>query len=172
MPLAIATLLVSGLTLQSQLSRPQVMARSATPTVMARSTTPTLAVPTSTSRRDAVLGAAAAATALASLPSGAAAADSPATVVVAGATGQTGRRILEKLASQGGLSVIGAVRNTDKAKKALGEASVTVRGAMVQTVPSVDTSAVTLAKLDVVKVGTPGVQPQISCQLRQLGAPL
>jgi len=76
--------------------------------------------------------------------------------MVAGATGQTGRRILEKLASQGGLSVIGAVRNTDKAKKALGEASVTVRGAMVQTVPSVDTSAVTLAKLDVVKddVGT------------------
>jgi nucleoside-diphosphate-sugar epimerase len=71
------------------------------------------------------------------------------TVVVAGATGQTGRRILEKLAGKGSLSVIAGVRDVNKATQTLNEASVTVRGAMVQKVPSVDTSAVTLAGLDV-----------------------
>ena len=76
--------------------------------------------------------------------------DLGAQVVVAGATGQTGRRILERLAKKGGLSVIAGVRNVDKAQKALGEASVAVRGAMIQNVPSVDTSAVTFAPLDVV----------------------
>lgn len=101
------------------------------------------------SRREAALSAASAA-ALLMAPSSPAVADAPKTVVVAGATGQTGRRVLEKLAAKGGLNVIGGVRDVDKAAKTLNEASVTVRGAMVQNVPSVDTSAVTLTKLNVV----------------------
>jgi NAD(P)-dependent dehydrogenase (short-subunit alcohol dehydrogenase family) len=72
-------------------------------------------------------------------------------VVVAGATGQTGRRVLERLAQRGGLAVVGGVRNPDKAEKDLASSSVTVRGAMVQNVAAVDLSSVTLAKLDVVK---------------------
>jgi uncharacterized protein YbjT (DUF2867 family) len=43
------------------------------------------------------------------------------------------------------------VRDIAKAKKSLEESSVTVRGAMVQQVPGVDTAAVTLSELDVVK---------------------
>jgi len=85
------------------------------------------------------------------LPPAPAAAATPKKVVVAGATGQTGRRILERLASKGGLTVVGGVRDVAKASKSLAEASVTVRGAMVQQVAAVDTSAVTLAKLNVVK---------------------
>jgi len=72
-------------------------------------------------------------------------------VVVAGATGQTGRRILERLAKAGNLEVVGGVRNVDKAMASLGESSTVVRGAMVQQVASVDTSAVNLKRLDVVK---------------------
>jgi hypothetical protein len=72
-------------------------------------------------------------------------------VVVAGATGQTGRRVLERLASTGNLEVIGGVRNVDKAASSLEESSTVIRGAMVQKVASIDTSAVTLKKLDVVK---------------------
>lgn len=71
-------------------------------------------------------------------------------VVVAGATGQTGRRILERLARTPGIDVIGGVRNVEKASKALSESSTVVRGAMVQSVASVDTSSVSLQKLDVV----------------------
>jgi len=71
--------------------------------------------------------------------------------VVAGATGQTGRRVLERLAAEPGLLVVGGVRNVDKAAKALSESSTVVRGAMVQKVASVDTSAVDLRHLDVVK---------------------
>uniref|UniRef100_A0A7S4NHV8 NAD(P)-binding domain-containing protein n=1 Tax=Odontella aurita TaxID=265563 RepID=A0A7S4NHV8_9STRA len=84
-----------------------------------------------------------------SVPSPANAADLK-TVVVAGATGQTGRRILERLAGTPGLSVVGGVRNVDKASKALGESSTVVRGAMVQKVGSVDTAGVDLRRLDVV----------------------
>jgi len=73
------------------------------------------------------------------------------TIVVAGATGQTGRRILERLAAQPGLTVIGGVRNTDKASKTLAESSTVVRGAMVQKVGSVDTSGVELKRIDVVE---------------------
>ena len=73
------------------------------------------------------------------------------TVVVAGATGQTGRRILERLAAVPGLQVIGGVRNVDKASKSLAESSTVVRGAMVQQVASIDTSAVDLRHLDVVQ---------------------
>jgi uncharacterized protein YbjT (DUF2867 family) len=72
-------------------------------------------------------------------------------VVVAGATGQTGRRVLERLADQPGLSVVAGVRNVDKAAKSLEESSTVVRGAMVQKVASVDTSSVELKHLDVVK---------------------
>lgn len=72
-------------------------------------------------------------------------------VVVAGATGQTGRRVLERLASQPGLNVVAGVRNVEKAEKALSESSTTVRGAMVQKVASVDTSGIELKHLDVVK---------------------
>lgn len=72
-------------------------------------------------------------------------------VVVAGATGQTGRRILERLASKGSMSVVGGVRNVEKAAASLSESSTVVRGAMIQQVASVDTSSVTLAHLDVVK---------------------
>jgi len=71
-------------------------------------------------------------------------------VVVAGATGQTGRRILERL-STGNLEVIGGVRNVEKATASLGESSVVVRGAMIQNVPSMDTSSISLKHLDVVK---------------------
>merc|ERR1719491_808341 len=73
------------------------------------------------------------------------------TVVVAGATGQTGRRILERLAGQPGLTVIGGVRNIDKASKTLSESSTTVRGAMVQKVGSIDTAGVDLKRIDVVE---------------------
>lgn len=71
-------------------------------------------------------------------------------VVVAGSTGQTGRRVLEKLANKPGLEVIGGVRNVDKATKSLSESSTVVRGAMVQKVSSVDTSSVLLKRLDIV----------------------
>lgn len=71
-------------------------------------------------------------------------------VVVAGATGQTGRRVLERLAGQAGWTVTAGVRNVDKATKDLSKSSTVVRGAMVQNVDSVDTSGVTLKSLDVV----------------------
>jgi uncharacterized protein YbjT (DUF2867 family) len=74
----------------------------------------------------------------------------PSKVVVAGATGQTGRRILERLAAKPGLSVVAGVRNVDKAREALPKDSTVIRGAMVQRVGSVDTSAVELKHLDVV----------------------
>ena len=77
----------------------------------------------------------------------------PATVFVAGATGQTGRRVLERLAAKGG-SVVAGVRDTKKAEKTLAEASTVVRGAMVQKVDAVDTKGVRLAKLDVVAMWT------------------
>ena len=75
-------------------------------------------------------------------------ASSASTVVVAGATGQTGRRILERLASQPNISVIGGVRNVDKANKELSESSTVVRGAMIQKVPSLSAAGLELRKLD------------------------
>lgn len=75
-------------------------------------------------------------------------------VVVAGATGQTGRRILERLAAKPGLSVTGGVRSVEKAAKSLSEASTVIRGAMVQSVASIDTSRVNLKHLDVVADST------------------
>ena len=88
--------------------------------------------------------------ALLSSPLAAVAEDSKADVVVAGATGQTGRRILERLAAKGGGGVIAGVRNVDKATASLAESSTVIRGAMVQKVASVDTSSVSLQHLDVV----------------------
>jgi uncharacterized protein YbjT (DUF2867 family) len=105
--------------------------------------------------RRSVLGSAAASLAfLAVQPSFAVAAGEAAgqtKVVLAGATGQTGRRILERLAAQPGLEVIAGVRNVDKAAVALSESSTVVRGAMVQKVGSIDTTGVDLKHLDVVK---------------------
>ena len=83
-------------------------------------------------------------------PSNALAAGAGKKVVLAGSTGQTGRRVLERLASTPGLIVVGGVRNVEKAAKSLSESSTVVRGAMVQKVGAVDTSAVELKKLDVV----------------------
>jgi uncharacterized protein YbjT (DUF2867 family) len=71
-------------------------------------------------------------------------------VVVAGATGQTGRRILERLAAQKSLQVVAGVRNPDRARKSLSESSTVVRGAMVQQVGAVDTTTVEFQHLDVV----------------------
>jgi len=72
-------------------------------------------------------------------------------ILVAGATGQTGRRVLERLAAKSGITVVAGVRNVEKATASLSESSTVVRGAMIQKVGSVDTSAVTFARLDVVK---------------------
>ncbi|KAL7540855.1 hypothetical protein ACHAXR_010439 [Thalassiosira sp. AJA248-18] len=107
-----------------------------------------------TSRRAILTQTLAATTASILLPTFAANADggepsSSPTVVVAGATGQTGRRILERLAAQPNTSVIAGVRNTAKAEKALSESSTVVRGAMVQKVPSLNAAGVELRKLDV-----------------------
>jgi len=79
----------------------------------------------------------------------AAAPAAPATVFVAGATGQTGRRIVARLAGKGG-AVVAGVRDPVKAQKTLEESSTVVRGAMVQKVDAVDTKGIRLAKLDVV----------------------
>lgn len=75
------------------------------------------------------------------------------TIIVAGATGQTGRRIIERLAAKGDLTVIGGVRNIEKAQKELGQSSIQLRGAMVDQVQAVDTKGVSLKSLDVAKDG-------------------
>lgn len=72
-------------------------------------------------------------------------------IVVAGATGQTGRRIVERLGAKGGVSVVAGVRDIAKGEKELKSSSVTIRGAMVEQVSAVDTKGVSLKKLDVVK---------------------
>jgi uncharacterized protein YbjT (DUF2867 family) len=79
-------------------------------------------------------------------------ASSPQFVAVAGATGQTGRRILERLLVQG-VPVVGGVRNVAAATKALSESSTVVRGAMVQNVAAVTAGPgiVPLQHLDVVQ---------------------
>lgn len=71
-------------------------------------------------------------------------------VVVAGATGQTGRRILERLAKMGSLSVTGGVRDVADAQKKLAEAKVEIRGFMMDKIDAVvDTKGVSLKRLDV-----------------------
>ena len=102
-------------------------------------------------RRDALttLGAAALSTTLTSLPL-AAAAEGVKTVTVAGATGQTGRRVLSRLAS-GPFTAIGGVRNVDSAAKKLSESKIEIRGAMVEKGAAIDTAGVSLTRLDVEK---------------------
>jgi uncharacterized protein YbjT (DUF2867 family) len=78
------------------------------------------------------------------------------TVVVAGATGQTGRRVLERLvadAGKNGWQVVAGVRSVESATKSLSESSTVIRGAMVQKVASVANiaSGLDLRRLDVVK---------------------
>lgn len=75
----------------------------------------------------------------------------PKTVLVAGATGQTGRRIVERLAKDAGTSVIGGVRDVSKAKSELSKSSIAIRGAMIDEVKAVDTKGVDLKPLDVAK---------------------
>ena len=75
----------------------------------------------------------------------------PKTILVAGATGQTGRRIVEKLSKMGDVSIIGGVRDTAKAEKELSKSSITIRGAMIDEVKAVDTKGVSLKPLDVTK---------------------
>jgi putative NADH-flavin reductase len=75
----------------------------------------------------------------------------PKKVMVAGATGQTGRRVLERLAAIPGLTSVGAVRNVDKAKQSLASSSTVVRGAMLDKVSAMDASSVSFAALDLQK---------------------
>jgi len=75
----------------------------------------------------------------------------PSTVVVAGATGQTGRRAVERLAAMPGVTVVAGARDTAKAEKSLAATSIQIRGAMIDKVSAVDTKGVTLKRIDVVK---------------------
>ncbi len=119
--------------------------------VMGPSSLPPAVTGTGSSQsRRAVLAAAAALAASSVAPSPILAAP-PKTVAVAGATGQTGRRVLERLAAQPGLTVIGGVRDVAKANKALSSSSTVVRGAMLEKVGAVDASKVDLRVLDVEK---------------------
>lgn len=100
-------------------------------------------------REAAALGSAALSISVFGLPS-VAVAEAPKTVVVAGATGQTGRRILERLTTQG-VAVVGGVRDPSKAAKKLAESKVEIRGAMIEKGAAIDASAVELKRLDVEK---------------------
>jgi len=102
----------------------------------------------SVSRREFAVGAAALA-ALGRQP--AVAADSIKTVVVAGATGQTGRRCLQRLAAMPGVTSIGGVRDPAKAAKKLAESKIEIRGAMIEKGAAIDASSVDLKGLDVEK---------------------
>ena len=102
------------------------------------------------SRREGLqLGAAALTAGALQLPTPALAADGIKTVVVAGATGQTGRRCLQMLSSTAGVSAIGGVRDTSKAAKKLSESKIEIRGAMIEKGAAIDASAVELRGLDV-----------------------
>jgi hypothetical protein len=125
----------------------------------------------SSSRRDVILAATAAATitttwttyaplpAMAAAPSG----SGGGVIVVAGATGQTGRRILERLSKATGsvtsAVIVGGVRDTTRAQKSLSESSTVIRGAMIQRVDSINAGTTNgggggrleLKHLDVVK---------------------
>ena len=132
------------------------------PTLLAFAPSPRVAVPTSAavsrravpvaqiSRRDGLaLGAAAAFSTLCEpLP---AFADDVKTVVVAGATGQTGRRCLQRLAAMPGVSAVGGVRDPTKAAKKLAESKIEIRGAMIEKGAAIDASSVELKGLDVEK---------------------
>ena len=76
-------------------------------------------------------------------------------MVVAGATGQTGRRCLSLLAGKSGVTAIGGVRDTAKAAAKLSESKIEIRGAMVEKGVAIDSSSVSLVKMDVEKQGVP-----------------
>lgn len=116
------------------------------PSVSARQVVPVASL----SRRELAVGAALAAGTLCSSPMPALAADIK-TVVVAGATGQTGRRCVQRLAQTAGISVIGGVRDPEKAAKKLAESKIEIRGAMVQQGVAIDSSKVELKAIDVEK---------------------
>ena len=78
-------------------------------------------------------------------------ADAVKTVVVAGATGQTGRRCLSRLDSTAGVAAVGGVRNPEKAAKKLAESKIEIRGAMIEKGAAIDASSVELKGLDVEK---------------------
>jgi uncharacterized protein YbjT (DUF2867 family) len=78
-------------------------------------------------------------------------------IVVAGATGLLGSRVIERLAARGGLDVVGAVHNVEKAKKVF-QGFLDAMPDVLDIMPSaskiasgMEDSAVSLAKLDVVK---------------------
>lgn len=79
------------------------------------------------------------------------AADDIKTVVVAGATGQTGRRCLQQLTAMNGVSAVGGVRDITKAAKKLSESKIEIRGAMIEKGAAIDASSVELKALDVEK---------------------
>lgn len=106
-----------------------------------------LSFTSSSTRRDILLAATAAAittaaTAYPPLPAMAAAHSGSGVIVVAGATGQTGRRILERLSKATGsvtsAVIVGGVRDTTRAQKTLSESSTVIRGAMIQRVNSIN----------------------------------
>ena len=104
----------------------------------------------SVGRREVALGAAALAV-CSKVPVPAAQAAEVKTVLVAGATGQTGRRCLQRLANMAGVSAIGGVRDPTKASKKLSESKIEIRGAMIEKGAAIDASAVELKALDVEK---------------------
>lgn len=78
-------------------------------------------------------------------------------IVVAGATGLLGSRVIERLAARGGLDVVGGVHNLNKAKKVFKGFLDSMPDVLdvMPSMPSIPSaaadSAVSLAKLDVVK---------------------
>jgi nucleoside-diphosphate-sugar epimerase len=106
---------------------------------------------TSFTRRDLALGTAAIATALGYDRPAIAADEALKTVVVAGATGQTGRRCLSRLGAMKGVKAIGGVRDPTKAAQKLAESKIEIRGAMIEKGASIDASSIELKTLDVEK---------------------
>lgn len=106
---------------------------------------------TSFTRRDLALGTAAIATALGYDRPAFAADEEFKTVVVAGATGQTGRRCLSRLGAMKGVKAIGGVRDPTKAAQKLAESKIEIRGAMIEKGASIDASSIELKALDVEK---------------------
>jgi len=73
-------------------------------------------------------------------------------IVVAGANGQTGRKILERLiSSTTKFDVVGGVRNVNVASSHMSKSMTVIRGARFEKIDSVDLSAVTLRSMDVVR---------------------
>jgi len=105
----------------------------------------------SVTRREFALSAAALATLCCHQPQAVYAGQDMKNVVVAGATGQTGRRCLQRLAAMSGVTAIGGVRDPSKAAKKLAESKIEIRGAMIEKGAAIDASSVELRGLDVEK---------------------